>query len=70
MRRSESTTHTPYASGCDDMVSSGRRWIIPIATVIPPTSTPVKFINAARITDLRAVRAFVYMTGATALAVS
>lgn len=49
--RSDTTTQTPYPRGDDEIVSSGRRWMIPMATVIPPMRTPRAFIHAARRTE-------------------
>jgi hypothetical protein len=69
MRR-ERTTHIPKALHCFAIISRGRRWIIPIATVIPQSVTQTKFITAASITALLGLRECEYITGETALAVS
>lgn len=44
--------------------------MIPIATAVPPIATPRKLKKAAIITDFLGESELVYMTGATALAVS
>jgi hypothetical protein len=50
-RRSAEMTATPYPVGSAMMWSTGRRWMIPIATAVPPIATPRKLKKAAIITD-------------------
>ena len=58
-RSSAMTTHTQKYRGWRAMISSGKRWIIPIATVMPPSVTQRKLKNAAKITDFFGEREFV-----------
>ena len=50
-RRSAEITAIPYPADSAIIVSIGRRWIIPIATAVPPIATPRKLNTAAIITD-------------------
>ena len=64
------TTQTPNEVFCSAMTSSGRRCMIHMATPIPQKTTPQKFMTQEIITAFWGSRDFVYITGATAFAVS
>jgi len=51
-------------------IDMGNKFMIPIATAIPPKKTPAKLKMPDQITATVGFRAFVYITVATALAVS
>lgn len=69
-KRSDITTIIQKAVHWSQIASSGSKWMIAIATQIHPRTTHKKFINAAISTAFFGFKDFVYMTGATALAVS
>jgi hypothetical protein len=48
--RSDNTTHTPKEVFCSAMTSSGSRCMIAIATLIPQSTTPKKFMIPERMT--------------------
>lgn len=50
-RRRADITATPYPVGSAIIWLIGRRWIMPIATAVPPIATPRKLKKAAIITD-------------------
>jgi hypothetical protein len=50
-RRRADMTAIPYPVGSPIICSIGSRWIIPIATAVPPIATPRKLKKAAIITD-------------------
>lgn len=54
----ESTAHMPNARLEFAILSNGRSFMIPIATHVPPTTTPRKLKNAARRTAFFGAREF------------
>lgn len=68
--KSDITTIIPKVVDWFPIASSGSIWIIAIATQIHPNITHRKFINPARSTAFFALSDLVYITGATAFAVS
>ncbi len=66
----ENTTITQNSRHCKFIISKGKRWTIAIATQIPHNSTHKKFIIQESRTAFFASIDFVYITGATAFAVS
>ena len=55
---------------CDIIIESGRRFAIENATRVPPSRTPKKFIKPDHITAVLGFNELVYITVATAFAVS